>query len=354
MARAVLLLLTVPLATLAATPIVALNPRGGNFVGTAGDDLANSYNLPSGTKLTNLTGHTGTVTSLSYRQDENKLSLASADGTVRVYDVDSGQTITVIDSGAGLPLNLARFGRTRELVVTRAADNTVLVYNGENGAHLADLIGHTAPITSARFGPVDLQLVTTSKDTTARLWNYVEETSVTLSGHTAAVNDAQISPDGATVLTASADRTLRLFDATTGATQHVLLGHSGSVTYTEFAPSSNQTAVSCGEDGAVLVHDLVAGSVKLNLTAPGATAPVHTSRYSADGKLIVSASEDKTARIYDAVSGKQLFSLQHSAAVLSAEFSPDAAVVVTAVADGTAVVWDATTGSSVVTVTLSA
>jgi WD40 repeat protein len=60
---------------------------------------------------------------------------------------------------------------------------------------------------------------------------------------------------------------------------------------------------------------------------------------------VVTASEDHTARVWNAATGEPLTNvLEHQAAVMIAAFSPDGTRVVTASEDYTARVWDATTG----------
>jgi hypothetical protein len=72
---------------------------------------------------------------------------------------------------------------------------------------------------------------------------------------------------------------------------------------------------------------------------------VESVSFSADGRRIVTASWDKTARVWDAETGKPLSEpLRHQDWVGSAVFSPDGRRIVTASFDKTARIWDAETG----------
>ena len=80
----------------------------------------------------------------------------------------------------------------------------------------------------------------------------------------------------------------------------------------------------------------------------GHQGAVLSAAYSPDGSKIVTASEDHTARIWDAHTGQQLGpALQHNDDVHVAAFSPDATRVVTASEDKTARVWDVATGQEI-------
>lgn len=72
---------------------------------------------------------------------------------------------------------------------------------------------------------------------------------------------------------------------------------------------------------------------------------VFSAVFSPDGKYIVTASDDKTARVWDAATGKPMTEpLKHDDSVYSAVFSPDGKYIVTVSDDNTARVWDAATG----------
>ena len=86
-----------------------------------------------------------------------------------------------------------------------------------------------------------------------------------------------------------------------------------------------------------------ADSQLLALTGHGGS--IRTARYSPDGRRIVTASEDSTARIWDAVTGRELMVLRgHTQKVRSADFSPDGREVLTVSYDDTARTWDAASG----------
>jgi tetratricopeptide (TPR) repeat protein len=61
----------------------------------------------------------------------------------------------------------------------------------------------------------------------------------------------------------------------------------------------------------------------------------------------VTASEDKSAQVWDAASGRPVSELRHDRGVLAASFSPDGRWVVTASKDKTAQVWVAASGRAV-------
>jgi WD40 repeat protein len=69
----------------------------------------------------------------------------------------------------------------------------------------------------------------------------------------------------------------------------------------------------------------------------GHEGEVRSAAFSPDGKWVVTASLDNTARVWEAATGRELAVLRgHEGRVTSAAFSPDGRYIVTASADGTA------------------
>ncbi len=84
------------------------------------------------------------------------------------------------------------------------------------------------------------------------------------------------------------------------------------------------------------------------LVLQGHLGAVASASYSPDGRRIVTGSWDKTARVWDAQTGRLVTILQgHSGYVESVGYSPDGRRIITGSEDKTARVWDAQTGQLV-------
>jgi len=121
-----------------------------------------------------------------------------------------------------------------------------------------------------------------------------------------------------------------------------LAGHTRSVSRCAIS-ADGSIVVSASDDRTLKVWSAQTGEVRLTLR--GHTSVVFDCAISLDGSLIVSASWDRTLKVWDACSGEELLILQgHTSGVIGCAISPDSSFIVSASGDNTLKVWDATTG----------
>ncbi len=121
-----------------------------------------------------------------------------------------------------------------------------------------------------------------------------------------------------------------------------LAGHAARVMSAAFSPDG-RLIVTAGDDGTTRVWDAITGQEVRQLAGDGGS--ILSATFSPDGRLIATA-DIRTARVWDAETGQVVRHLAGDAgSFFSAAFSPDGRLIVTAGIEGTAWVWDAATGA---------
>ncbi|MDE0088265.1 MAG: hypothetical protein OXU23_21265 [Candidatus Poribacteria bacterium] len=106
----------------------------------------------------------------------------------------------------------------------------------------------------------------------------------------------------------------------------------------------------CGTQTGKLRHILEEHNDSMGLI--GHYADIDAIIFSPDGKMLATASEDYTARLWDAQTGAHRLALKgHTSEVSSIAFSPDGKTVRTGSLDGTLRLWDTNTGTQLRTIT---
>jgi WD40 repeat protein len=320
--------------------------------------------------LLTLTGHTDSVTSCAFSPDGRRIVSASRDETLKLWNANTGAEMSTLE-GHTWYVHACAFSPDGSRIVSASEDCTLKLWDAQTGAELATLAGHTSAVYACAYSPDGRLIVSASGDRTLKLWDAQTGADLaTLAGHTLSVKGCAFSSDGRRIVSASGDDTLRLWDARTGAELATLKGDK--VMGCAFSPDGRHI-VSTSWDNTLKFWDARTGAIShshfLKLlyrvrdlcrslgrfreepaTLVGHTFWVNTCAFSPDGSRIVSASDDKTLKVWDARTGAELATLaDHAGGVKACAFSPDGRRIVSASEDKTLKLWDAQTGAELVT-----
>ncbi|MBA2306875.1 WD40 repeat domain-containing protein, partial [Candidatus Dependentiae bacterium] len=133
-------------------------------------------------------------------------------------------------------------------VLTASGDCTARLWDVNTGQQLHILQGHTYAVSSVACSPDGKILITCSNDNTTRLWDVITGQQLHILGeHTQAVTSVAYSPDGKTILTGFNDNTARLWDIKTGQQLHILQGHTDTVISVAYSPDG-KILLTCSDD----------------------------------------------------------------------------------------------------------
>jgi WD40 repeat protein len=236
----------------------------------------------------------------------------------------------------------ALFTRDGQRIITGGADKVARIWESASGKMALELRGHTGGITGADVTADGKRISTSSRyDQTARVWDADSGKSL-FEIKQNRLTFTQFSPDGKQILAVADQGDAILWDATTGKRLRQLASpyaqrRGASWLYSaRFSPDGDLVAL---VDWHPVVSDVATGKALFELE--GHAGQVLDIDYSPDGQWLVTASQDHTARIWRAATGKSIGVLPHDAAVTMAMFSPEGRWIVTGTADRVIRVWDA-------------
>jgi WD40 repeat protein len=187
------------------------------------------------------------------------------------------------------------------LIISGSADKTIRIWNLQSGECLRILEGHTDCVSDVSITPDGHFVVSASKDKTLRMWDLSEGSCYILNGHKFSVDSVAIDMNAQIAVSASFDGKLGIcgiWDLKKHCASSRLDGHSGPVTHVTMT-SDGQFAISTSIDQKLCIWGLGDLSRKGPLySLQWHNGPVTSVAVTSDNRLVVSGSTDRTLLVW--------------------------------------------------------
>jgi WD40 repeat protein len=155
------------------------------------------------------------------------------------------------------------FSPDSRTLVSASADGTVRVWDVETGKVAHALLGHQGHVRSAVFSPTADLIASGDEHGKVRVWDVVSGRLLRIvDGHAGAVLCLAVLPKDKILATGGDDRTVRLWDLGSGRELHSVREHAQPVLAVAFAPGG-WSLVWGSEDGTLVWYDLVTGMSRM-------------------------------------------------------------------------------------------
>ncbi|XP_052254312.1 WD repeat, SAM and U-box domain-containing protein 1-like isoform X10 [Dreissena polymorpha] len=290
-----------------------------------------------------INSHTSDVNGVCFSKDR-KLATCSADKTVRVWDMTSYNELPFSPlCGHTYYVHCCCFSPFGTLLASCSTDGKVIIWDAKTGQKKCVLQHESkSPIRVCKFSPNSAQLISGSDDNNVCLWDVSSGALViTYKGHEGTVIALDFTPNGEYIVSGSNDGDLQVWDARYGHAKALLLlldCHDLGVMCCDFSPIYGSAGngvmhgittyqlATCGMDDLLKLWEFVATtdtkvSLKQTLVFHGHEGSVLCCKYSINGRLLASASNDKTVRLWDPIQGVALHVIEgHTRYVITVAF----------------------------------
>lgn len=192
--------------------------------------------------------HDGWVHDVKFDAENEWFATASADQTIKVWDIASG-ALKLVLTGHRMGVRSLAISAQMPYMFSGSEDKEVFCWDLEHNKVVRTYHGHRSGVYTVGLHPeIPYLLASGSRDQSVRLWDVRTRTEIHVLNHDEAVNCVALQSDEPQLISGSQDRSVKLWDIVGGKCRETLTNHSHSVRSLAIHPTE-YTFVAGGKDG---------------------------------------------------------------------------------------------------------
>lgn len=300
-----------------------------------------------------LQGHTGQINSIEYSTDGGKIVSSSDDGTVRIWDLPE----VSFDEINGYSMGTLHPDGTHVVLVCGENNNKIIIFDIKKKRFVNPKENHGKEITHVEYSSDGGQIVTSSLDSTVRIWDaYTGECKKVIGNINGEVYSSVLWSDNNTILICALDTavewrpggdevpvcSIRLRNIHNNKTFYTFCWEVAKRTRLLALFNTKSNIVVLQAYGGVEIWD--AHKQRRRFYLEGHNTDITDIAINEEGDLVASSSKDHTVRLWSTETGECIKVLEHGVAVNSVSFSHNGKWLVTTSRDNTVRIWDLNSG----------
>ena len=329
---------------------IAYSPDGTTLASGFYDGTVKIWDVASGNELRTLDGHTQYVTIVAYSPDGKILATTAYYEPTKLWDVASGQELRSIGVNNGV--RGMAFSPDGDILATTTWDppgnKKITLWDVASGQQLRTLErqssgGSEEGGVGVAFSPDGKILACGYEMGSITLWDITDWNELrTLTGNARGVLRLVFSPDGNILASAGFEGPLKLWDVASGQELRTFGGDIWGVSMS-FSPDGKTILASIPGDTAIKLWDVASGQELRTLDWQGTF--IYSVAVSPYGNIIASGSNAGSITLWDAAKGQELRTLTgHPDSISDLTFSPDGKMLASGSSDNTIKLWDVDSG----------
>lgn len=268
--------------------------KDGKFIASGGLDGVKVWDTATEAEQYTLKGHANYLPAAVAISSDGERIVSAGGPVIKVWNSRTGDEVAALKGTGGV--NCVAFSNDGKQVISGGFDKLVKVWDVSKGALAYSMKGHTGTVTSVAISHDGRRIASASNlESTVRLWDTAKRTEALTLKHDSSVAALALSGDGKVLAVCSRNGTIKVWDGWTGDSLASFGDRRESFVSLGLSPDGKLLAAASAFT--IKLYQIPSG--KLVKTFTGHKGSVNGIAFSGDGKRLVSASNDKSIRLWD-------------------------------------------------------